>query len=211
MTTILVLPDGPVIRRTLPYFSGRTHLTFDEVVRRVVIAVRDGCFNISVTSDYSRLDAIGYAIEVLIASHIVSRDELCIRLDLNVTECLWNNRIDSNMAMQLQTSLTELRIRKVDCLMARVPTASDIPRMTKRPLRRRILQLPVRFIWNEMMNFVRMDKTRFIGIMNWEMSDIDCIMRMGRTVPQLALFQIRNHAAIQFCQHRGIPCCLYLY
>ncbi|KAI8946710.1 Aldo/keto reductase [Xylaria longipes] len=154
------------------------------MVKAAVLAINNGFYHLDCAECYQNESGVGAGIK----ASGVDRSKLYVTTKVVGT-------IDQDVAVALDTSLSKLGLDYVDQYLVHVPFSAGSPEGLQK-------------IWSQTAG-----KTRSIGVSNFEVEDLEIILKAAKVVP--AINQIEFHPYLQqrdvvdFCRKKGIAISAY--
>ncbi|MEM6643512.1 MAG: aldo/keto reductase [Bacteroidota bacterium] len=176
-----------------------------EVYEAVKTAIEVGYCHIDCAPIYGNEAEIGEALNEVISSGIVSREELWI------TSKLWNGDHEPHeVKPALEKTLKDLQIEYLDLFLMHWPVA--LKKGSKIPLEPEnffsLEEVPISATWKAMETLVDDSLVKHIGVSNFSASKIEKLLETARIKPEMN--QVESHPYLQqkelksFCDEHGI-------
>ncbi|KAI3320145.1 Aldo/keto reductase [Xylariaceae sp. AK1471] len=186
----LKLNDGQEIPMLAYGFGTANYANKDEdIVKATVLAISTGFYHLDCAECYLNESGVGAGIK----ASGVERSKLYV-----TTKVVGTINQDVNAA--LDTSLSKLGLDYIDLYLVHVPFSAGSPEGLQK-------------IWTQMEAVKAAGKARSIGVSNFEVEDLEIILKIAKTVP--AINQIELHPYLQqrdvvdFCRKHGIAISAY--
>ncbi|KAI0456430.1 Aldo/keto reductase [Xylaria acuta] len=161
----------------------------EDMVKAAVLAINNGFYHLDCAECYQNESGVGAGIK----ASAVNRSKLYVTTKVVGT-------IDQDVAAALDTSLSKLGLDYVDQYLVHVPFSAGSPQGLQK-------------IWSQMEAVQAAGKVRSIGVSNFEVEDLEIILKTAKVVP--AINQIEFHPYLQqrdvvdFCRKKGIAISAY--
>ncbi|KAI0444303.1 Aldo/keto reductase [Xylaria telfairii] len=166
-------------------FRGRD----EDMIKAAGLAISNGYYHLDCAECYQNESGVGAGIK----ASGVDRSKLYVTTKVVGT-------INQDVAAALDTSLSKLGLDYVDQYLVHVPFSAGSPEGLQK-------------IWSQMEAVQAAGKARSIGVSNFEVEDLEIILKTAKVVP--AINQIEFHPYLQkrdvvdFCRKKGIAISAY--
>ncbi|EGT53020.1 hypothetical protein CAEBREN_14414 [Caenorhabditis brenneri] len=159
-------------------------------------AIKGGERRIEVSSDYQHIVSVGRAIKKAVAERIITRKSLFIGLHVAAHLKFVGENSLATFTTQVLNGFLALGVETVDMLTAQRPIEYNQGMLAA--------SMSLCATWQKMVELIKKDKIRFIGILDWKPNHIVKILEIIDSPPQILFLRDDNEPGIKFCQQNGL-------